>query len=74
MKEVLEESHGVMVYQEQVMLILNRLGGIALANAYSCIKAISKKKFEAIAKYREEFVTGPTSAGCRRRKPTTFSA
>ena len=44
MKEVLEETHGVMVYQEQVMRILNRLGGIELANAYSCIKAISKKK------------------------------
>ena len=29
MKEVLEETHGVMVYQEQVMRILNRLGGIA---------------------------------------------
>jgi hypothetical protein len=33
-----------MVYQEQVMRILNRLGGIELAKAYSCIKAISKKK------------------------------
>ncbi len=56
MKEVLEETHGVMVYQEQVMRILNRLGGIQLANAYSCIKAISKKKLEMIAKFREEFV------------------
>ena len=44
MKEVLEETHGVMVYQEQVMRILNRLGGIELPNAYTCIKAISKKK------------------------------
>ena len=44
MKDVLEETHGVMVYQEQVMRILNRLGGIELADAYTCIKAISKKK------------------------------
>ena len=35
MKEVLEETHGVMVYQEQVMRILNRLGGIELADAYT---------------------------------------
>ena len=63
MKEVLEETHGVMVYQEQVMRILNRLGGIALANAYSCIKAISKKKLDAIAKYREEFVAGAHRQG-----------
>ena len=35
MKDVLEETHGVMVYQEQVMRILNRLGGIELASAYT---------------------------------------
>ena len=43
-KKILEETHGVMVYQEQVMRILNELGGIELASAYTCIKAISKKK------------------------------
>jgi DNA polymerase-3 subunit alpha len=63
MKEVLEETHGVMVYQEQVMRILNRLGGIKLANAYSCIKAISKKKLEMIAKYREQFIEGANANG-----------
>ena len=63
MKEVLEETHGVMVYQEQVMRILNRLGGIELANAYSCIKAISKKKLETIAKFREEFIEGAHQQG-----------
>ena len=68
MEEVLAETHGVMVYQEQVMLILNRLGGIALANAYSCIKAISKKKLEAIAKYREEFIEGAFQKGMAKKK------
>jgi DNA polymerase-3 subunit alpha len=63
MKEVLEETHGVMVYQEQVMRILNRLGGIALPDAYTCIKAISKKKLPLIAKYREEFVAGASAKG-----------
>ena len=53
MKEILEETHGVMVYQEQVMRILNRLGGIELSQAYACIKAISKKKPEIIAKCRD---------------------
>ncbi|MGA2034859.1 MAG: DNA polymerase III subunit alpha, partial [Thermoguttaceae bacterium] len=67
MKEVLEETHGVMVYQEQVMRILNRLGGIALANAYSCIKAISKKKLEMIAKFREEFVEGAHQQGMAKK-------
>jgi DNA polymerase-3 subunit alpha len=63
MRDVLEETHGVMVYQEQVMRILNRLGKIELSSAYSCIKAISKKKLEAIAKYREQFVTGAVEQG-----------
>jgi DNA polymerase-3 subunit alpha len=63
MKDILEETNGVMVYQEQVMRILNRLGGIKLANAYSCIKAISKKKLEMIAKYREQFIEGAHANG-----------
>src|SRR6516225_10789687 len=63
MKDVLEETHGVMVYQEQVMRILNRLGGIELADAYSCIKAISKKKLAEIAKFREQFIAGAVSRG-----------
>ena len=68
MKEVLEETHGVMVYQEQVMRILNRLGGIQLANAYSCIKAISKKNGETIAKYREEFIEGAHRQGMSKKE------
>ncbi len=63
MKDVLEETHGVMVYQEQVMRILNRLGNIELSNSYTCIKAISKKKLEMIAKYRSEFVAGSKEKG-----------
>ncbi len=56
--EILRETYGVMVYQEQVMRILNRLGGIELAKAYQCIKAISKKKLPIIAQYREQFISG----------------
>jgi len=68
MKEILEETHGVMVYQEQVMRIINRLGGIQLASAYSCIKAISKKKLEIIAKFREEFIEGAHKQGMSKKE------
>jgi DNA-directed DNA polymerase III (polc) len=61
--EVLEETYGVMVYQEQVMRILNRLGGIELASSYKCIKAISKKNHEVMAGYREQFVEGAQTHG-----------
>ncbi len=63
MEDILAETHGVMVYQEQVMRILNRLGGIALSNAYTCIKAISKKKLPIIARYKEEFIAGAKAQG-----------
>ena len=63
LREVLEETNGVMVYQEQVMRILNRLGGIELASAYTCIKAISKKKESLIAKNYEQFIKGSVERG-----------
>jgi DNA polymerase III subunit alpha len=63
LKEILEETNGVMVYQEQVMRILNRLGGIELASAYTCIKAISKKKQDLIAKNEAKFIEGATDKG-----------
>ncbi|WP_435017593.1 DNA polymerase III subunit alpha [Tundrisphaera sp. TA3] len=68
MKDVLEETYGVMVYQEQVMRILNRLGGIELSKAYACIKAISKKKMETIAEGREQFVKGAVEKGVDKAK------
>jgi len=68
MEEVLETTHGVMVYQEQVMRILNRLGGIELANAYTCIKAISKKKLPTIAKFREQFIEGAHEKGLTKKR------
>ncbi|WP_437204903.1 DNA polymerase III subunit alpha [Planctomicrobium sp. SH664] len=60
---VLAETYGVMVYQEQVMRILNRLGGIELADSYKCIKAISKKKQDIMARYLEKFLEGAQERG-----------
>src|SRR5262249_55495858 len=63
MEEVLGETHAVMVYQEQVMRILNRLGGIELSSAYACIKAISKKKQEIIDARKIDFIKGAVERG-----------
>ncbi len=68
MKNILEETHGVMVYQEQVMRILNQLGEIPLASAYTCIKAIGKKKLPIIAKFREQFIDGAHKKGLTKKK------
>ena len=56
-----------MVYQEQVMRILNRLGDIELSDAYSCIKAIGKKKLADIARFREQFTEGAVSRGLSKK-------
>ena len=72
MKDVLEETHGVMVYQEQVMRILERLGGIELSSAYTCIKAISKKKHETIAAFREQFIMGAEEKGFSKSEASTL--
>jgi len=63
MKEILDETYGIMVYQEQVMRICNRLGDIPLREAYGLIKAISKKKAKTIAKERERFTAGCANKG-----------
>ncbi|MBN1362570.1 MAG: DNA polymerase III subunit alpha [Sedimentisphaerales bacterium] len=63
MTEVLEETYGVMTYQEQIMRICNRLGDIPLRQAYALIKAISKKKHGVIAKEKERFVSGCVAKG-----------
>ena len=61
-----------MVYQEQVMRILNRLGGIPLAKAYTCIKAISKKKQAIIDENREQFLAGSTEQGLTKKEADEF--
>ncbi len=64
---ILSETHGVMVYQEQVMQILNQLGKIPLAAAYTCIKAISKKKEKLIAQNYEQFMEGSQEQGLKKQ-------
>ena len=57
------ETYGIMVYQEQVMRVLNELGGIPLRQAYTIIKAISKKKEKTINEARADFVAGAAKHG-----------
>ena len=72
LEDVLTETHGVMVYQEQVMRILNRLGNIELSASYTCIKAISKKKEKLIAANHEQFMKGATENGLSSKQAQEF--
>jgi DNA polymerase-3 subunit alpha len=68
MDRILAETYGIMVYQEQVMQILNQLGGIELSAAYKLVKAISKKQTDVIARYEPEFLAGAQDNGIGRER------
>ena len=58
LKEVLEETYGVIVYQEQVMQISNLLAGYSLGEADLLRRAMGKKKASVMASQRELFIKG----------------
>ena len=68
LKELLEETYGVIVYQEQVMQISNRLAGYSLGDADLLRRAMGKKKLEEMAKQRERFVQGALARNLPQRK------
>ncbi|MGA8366055.1 MAG: DNA polymerase III subunit alpha [Candidatus Acidiferrales bacterium] len=63
LEEILAETWGVILYQEQVMQIANRLAGFSLGDADLLRRAMGKKKPEEMAAQREKFL-----AGCAARK------
>jgi DNA polymerase-3 subunit alpha len=63
LKDILEETYGVILYQEQVMQIANRLANFSLGEADILRRAMGKKKKEEMAAQRAKFM-----AGCARNK------
>jgi DNA polymerase-3 subunit alpha len=58
LQEILQETLGVIVYQEQVMQVANRLAGYSMGEADLLRRAMGKKKVEEMAQQRERFVEG----------------
>lgn len=58
LEEILSETYGVILYQEQVMQIANRLAGFSLGEADILRRAMGKKKREEMAAQREKFLSG----------------
>ncbi len=58
LKEILQNTYGVMVYQEQVMQISSVLSGFTMAEADKLRKAMGKKKPEEMAKLEAQFIDG----------------
>ena len=58
MERHLQETYGIMVYQEQVMRLAADLAGFTLGQADTLRKAMGKKDRELMAQQREQFITG----------------
>jgi DNA polymerase-3 subunit alpha len=68
LKDILQETLGVIVYQEQVMQIANKLAGYSLGEADLLRRAMGKKNPEEMAKQRDRFVGGAVQRGYDRKK------
>ena len=67
LREPLAGTYGVMLYQEQVMNMAQRLAGFTLGQADLLRRAMAKKKPEEMVKVRAEFLVGTDGAGVDQR-------
>ncbi|MFJ7363239.1 DNA polymerase III subunit alpha [Peribacillus frigoritolerans] len=63
LKDILEPTYGVIVYQEQIMQIASRLAGFSLGEADLLRRAVSKKKKDVLDQERQHFVSGALKQG-----------
>ncbi len=63
LKELLDETYGVIVYQDQVLLILQSFAGYTLGEADTVRKAMGKKISSLMAQEREKFIEGAQRKG-----------
>jgi DNA polymerase III subunit alpha len=68
LEEILSETYGVILYQEQVMQISNKLAGYSLGDADILRRAMGKKNASEMAKQRERFIVGATQRGFPSKK------
>ena len=58
MEPILKETYGIMVYQEQIMQVVQALAGFSLGGADILRRAIGKKKEDVMKQQREKFISG----------------
>jgi len=68
LEDILKETHGVFLYQEQVMQCANVLAGYSLGEADLLRKAMGKKKVEVMQEQRAKFVEGSEKNGINSKK------
>jgi len=68
LEPILKETHGIIVYQEQVMQIANEIGGFSLAEADILRRAMGKKISKLMKESTEKFITGAIERGISKGK------
>ncbi len=67
LEPVLDETYGIMVYQEQIMKIAQDMAGYSLGQADLLRRAMGKKKVAEMQKQREKFVDGAAKNGVKKQ-------
>ena len=68
MKEILSNTYGIIVYQEQIMQLAQKLAGYTLSEADLMRRAMGKKKREEMAVHEEKFIRGAVERGLKQEK------
>jgi DNA polymerase-3 subunit alpha len=63
LEPILKETYGIILYQEQIMLIVSKLAGFSMSEADILRDAISKKKRDVMEKQKSKFLNGAKNAG-----------
>ncbi|MEP7273284.1 MAG: DNA polymerase III subunit alpha, partial [Acidobacteriota bacterium] len=63
MKDILENTYGILVYQEQIMLLAQELAGYSMGEADLMRRAMGKKKKEEMAQQKQKFIGGARARG-----------
>lgn len=70
LEPILKDTYGIILYQEQIIAILGKIGGYSLAEADIIRRAISKKKESVINTEKEKFINGAIGKGYDRSVAT----
>lgn len=68
LKDILQPTYGIMIYQEQIMQILVKMADYSFAEADNIRRAMSKKKHEVMEREREVFITKSVKNGYTKEK------
>lgn len=68
LKDILFDTNGIIVYQEQIMLIANKMANFTLGEADILRRAMSKKKIADIKEFRDKFINNSIKNGYSKEK------